>query len=174
MRRRSSCLPSACCRSARHQIESPKRAPKGSAQGRLAVNSRPLVVQIFARLSVSFRQSGGAPSGGRHAARMAAKQQPRSARGAAALLACGPTKKPGKARRPAKHASPEKRLYAGKATTSIGLASSLDRNYRRCVGACERRQGTVFTGPGALRFSPRGHRRRERGAPEGAGLGEEA
>jgi hypothetical protein len=52
------------------------------------------------------------------------------------LLACGPTKKPGKVRRPAKHASPEKRLYAGKATTSIGLASSLDRNYRRCV-ACE-------------------------------------
>ena len=65
-------------------------------------------------------------------------KQPRSARGAAALLACGPTKKPGKVRRPAKHASPEKRLYAGKATTSIGLASSLDRNYRRCV-ACERR-----------------------------------
>jgi hypothetical protein len=29
-------------------------------------------------------------------------------------------------------------LCAGKATTSIGLASSLDRNYRRCV-ACERR-----------------------------------
>ena len=65
-------------------------------------------------------------------------KQPRSARGAAALLACGPTKKPGKVRRPAKHASPEKRLYAGKATTSIGLASSLDRNYRRYV-ACERR-----------------------------------
>ena len=65
-------------------------------------------------------------------------KQPRSARGAAALLACGPTKKPVEARRPAKHASPEKRLYAGKATTSIGLASSLDRNYRRYV-ACERR-----------------------------------
>jgi hypothetical protein len=32
--------------------------------------------------------------------------------------------KPGKARRPAKHASPEKRLFAGKATTPIGLASS--------------------------------------------------
>jgi hypothetical protein len=62
----------------------------------------------------------------------------RSARGATEVLACGPTKKPGKVRRPAKHASPEKRLYAGKATTSIGLASSLDRNYRRCV-ACERR-----------------------------------
>jgi hypothetical protein len=29
-------------------------------------------------------------------------------------------------------------LCAGKATTSIGLASSLDRNYRRYV-ACERR-----------------------------------
>jgi hypothetical protein len=29
-------------------------------------------------------------------------------------------------------------LYAGKATASIGLASSLDRNYRRYV-ACERR-----------------------------------
>ena len=45
---------------------------------------------------------------------------------------------PGRVRRPAKHASPEKRLYAGKATTPIGLASSLDRNYRRYV-ACERR-----------------------------------
>jgi hypothetical protein len=29
-------------------------------------------------------------------------------------------------------------VFAGKATTSIGLASSLDRNYRRYV-ACERR-----------------------------------
>jgi hypothetical protein len=53
-------------------------------------------------------------------------------------MACGPTKKSGEVRRPAKHASPEKRLYAGKATTSIGPASSLDRNYRRYV-ACERR-----------------------------------
>ena len=65
-------------------------------------------------------------------------KQPRSARGAAALLACGPTKKPGKVRRAAKHASPVKRLYGGKATTSVGLASSLGRNYRRYV-ACERR-----------------------------------
>ena len=72
---------------------------------------------------------GARPHGGK---------QPRSARGAAALLACGPTKKSGKVRRAAKHASPEKRLYAGKATTSIGLASSLDKNYRRYV-ACERR-----------------------------------
>jgi hypothetical protein len=53
-------------------------------------------------------------------------------------LTSGSTKKSGKVRRPAKHASPEKRLYAGKATTPIGLASSLDRNYRRYV-ACERR-----------------------------------
>jgi hypothetical protein len=53
-------------------------------------------------------------------------------------VACGPTNKSGGVRRPAKHASPEKRLCAGKATTPIGLASSLDRNYRRYV-ACERR-----------------------------------
>ena len=65
-------------------------------------------------------------------------KQPRSARGAAALLACGPTKKSGKVRRAAKHASPVKRLYGGKATTSVGLASSLGRNYKRYV-ACERR-----------------------------------
>ena len=72
---------------------------------------------------------GARPHGGK---------QPRSARGAAALLACGPTKKSGKVRRAAKHASPVKRLYGGKATTSVGLASSLGRNYRRYV-ACERR-----------------------------------
>ena len=65
-------------------------------------------------------------------------KQPRSARGAAAVLACGPTKKSGKVRRAAKHASPVKRLYGGKATTSVGLASSLGRNYKRYV-ACERR-----------------------------------
>ena len=65
-------------------------------------------------------------------------KQPRSARCAAAVLACGPTKKSGKVRRAAKHASPEKRLYGGKATTSVGLASSLDRNYKRYV-VCERR-----------------------------------
>jgi hypothetical protein len=53
-------------------------------------------------------------------------------------LACGPTKKSGEVRRAAKHASPEKRLYGGKATTSVGLASSLDRNYKRYV-VCERR-----------------------------------
>jgi hypothetical protein len=46
-------------------------------------------------------------------------KQLRSARGAAALLACGPTKKSGEVRRPVKHASPEKRLYAGKATYNI-------------------------------------------------------
>jgi hypothetical protein len=42
-------------------------------------------------------------------------------------LACGPTKKSGKVRRAAKHASPEKRLYGGGATTPVGLASSLDK-----------------------------------------------
>ena len=36
------------------------------------------------------------------------------------------------------------------------------------------KEGAVFTGSGAPRCSSRGHRRRERGAPEGAGLGEEA
>jgi hypothetical protein len=51
----------------RHQIESPKRDTKNSTQGRLAADSRPPVVQIFVRLSVSFRQPG-APNGGRHAA----------------------------------------------------------------------------------------------------------
>jgi hypothetical protein len=41
-------------------------------------------------------------------------KQPRSTRGAAALLACGLTsKKPGKVRRAAKHASPVKRVYGG-------------------------------------------------------------
>jgi hypothetical protein len=69
---------------------------------------------------------------------MAASSLVPHVRGAAALLACGPTKKSGEVRRPAKHASPEKRLYAGKATISVGLASSSDRNYRRCV-ACKRR-----------------------------------
>jgi hypothetical protein len=59
---------------------------------------------------------GARPHGGK---------QPRSARGAAALLACGPTTKSGKVRRAAKHASPVKRLYGGEATTSVGLASSL-------------------------------------------------
>jgi hypothetical protein len=67
----------------------------------------------------------------------------------------GPTKKLGEVRRPVKHASPKKRLYAGKATTPIGLASSLDRNYRRCV-ACERAGGAVFTGPGAPRCHEHG------------------
>jgi hypothetical protein len=66
----------------------------------------------------------------RQASKQASKQ-PRSARGAAAVLACGPTKKSGKVRRAAKHASPAKRLYGGKATTSVGLASSLDRNCKR-------------------------------------------
>jgi hypothetical protein len=62
-------------------------------------------------------------------------------------------------------------LYAGKATTSISLASSLDRNYRRYV-ACERRV-QYLQDPGhcgVLREDIDG----ERGAPEGAGLGEEA
>jgi hypothetical protein len=39
----------------RHQIESPKRAPKESAQGRLPLPG----FQKFVRLSWSFRQSGG-------------------------------------------------------------------------------------------------------------------
>ena len=68
-------------------------------------------------------------------------KQPRSARGAAAVLACGPTKKSGELRRPTKHASPGKRLlhlYGGEATTPVGLASSLGRNYKRYV-VCERR-----------------------------------
>jgi hypothetical protein len=66
-------------------------------------------------------------------------KQPRSARGAAAVLACGPTKKSGKVRRAANHASPVKRLYGGKAATYLGLASSLDRScYKRYV-VCERR-----------------------------------
>jgi hypothetical protein len=44
-------------------------------------------------------------------ARPYGRKQPRSARGAATVLACGPTKKSGKVRRAAKHASPEKRVY---------------------------------------------------------------
>jgi hypothetical protein len=90
---------------------------------------------------------------------------------AAALLACGPTKKSGKVRRPAKHASPEKRVYAGKATTSsIGLAraSSLDRNY---LGAALPVRGgrSIYRTRGTTVFFARhrhGDRRRERRAPE--------
>jgi hypothetical protein len=58
-------------------------------------------------------------------------------------------------------------------TTPIGLASSLDRNYRRHV-ACERRV-QYLQDPGhlgVLREDIDGER--EELAPEGAGLGEEA
>jgi hypothetical protein len=65
-------------------------------------------------------------------------KQPRSARGAAALLASRPFVASRKVRRSAKASSPVKRAHGGKATTSVGMASSLDRNYKRCV-ACERR-----------------------------------
>jgi hypothetical protein len=44
-----------------------------------------------------------------------------------------PSRKAAKRRRKPKLASPVKRTYNGKPTTSIGLASSLDRNYRECV-----------------------------------------
>jgi len=44
-----------------------------------------------------------------------------------------PSRKAAKRRRKPKLASPVKRTYNGKPTTSVGLASSLDRNYRECV-----------------------------------------
>jgi hypothetical protein len=44
-----------------------------------------------------------------------------------------PSQKAAKRRRKPKLASPVKRTYNGKPTTSIGLASSLDRNYRTYV-----------------------------------------
>ncbi len=71
-------------------------------------------------------------------------KQPRSARGAAAVLACGPTKKSGKVRRAAKHASPEKRLYGGRATTPVGLAASVDRQELQAKsGALSVRESTI-------------------------------
>jgi hypothetical protein len=118
----------------RHQIQSPKRGPKESAQGRLAVNSEIPDFQILVVLLRPFRQSlrpqvvmGARPHGGK---------QPRSARGVAALLACGPTKKSGEVRRAAKHASPVKRLCG----------------YR----ACGRRSGPEPLGPVGDRVFPRG------------------
>ena len=44
-----------------------------------------------------------------------------------------PSRKAAKKRRKPKLASPVKRTYNGEPTTSVGLASSLDRNYRECV-----------------------------------------
>jgi hypothetical protein len=44
-----------------------------------------------------------------------------------------PLDKAAKGIRGRKHASPVKRTYNGKATTSVGIASSLDRSYRAFV-----------------------------------------
>jgi hypothetical protein len=47
-------------------------------------------------------------------------------------MASAPQKKARKAR-PAGLVSPEKRAHGGEATSSVGLAWSLDRNYKRLV-----------------------------------------
>ena len=49
-----------------------------------------------------------------------------------------PSRKAAKWKRKPKLALPVKRTYNGKATTSIGLASSLDRNYRAYTLLCTR------------------------------------
>jgi hypothetical protein len=65
----------------RHQIESPKRPTKNSTRGRLPHNNNVSTIECLGtQMVVGTRPYGS--------------KQPRSARGAAALLACGPTKKP--------------------------------------------------------------------------------
>ena len=49
------------------------------------------------------------------------------------LARTGLSSKPAKAVRRKEHPSPVKRSFGGKPTTSVGLASSLDRNYRAYV-----------------------------------------
>jgi hypothetical protein len=71
----------------RHQIESPKRCPKESAQGRMAVNSRTPGFQKFVRLSVSFRQSETPDGDGNAAARRQAAS-PNSALGGSSVPQC--------------------------------------------------------------------------------------
>ena len=108
----------------RHQIESPKRAPQEIAQGRLPHSNNGSTIEFLRSQSLLYMVTGAAhrPYGGK---------QPRSKRGVAAMMSA-PRKRARKAR-PAGPLSPVKRAHGGKATSSVGLARSMDRNYKRFV-----------------------------------------